>query len=383
MTTPGSATFAAAVSVHPDPAAAVGEVAGAVLERTGPGPDVALLFVSGHGDEAVADISDAVRRLVGPGVLVGSSAVGVIGGPVEVEDDPAVSLWAGRTGPARPVRLEAVGTEEGTAVVGMPDDAHHGRRTLVMISDPFTFPTDALVGAANEQYPDLTLVGGLASATRPGTTRLVLDGKVHGDGAVGVLLPEGLGETTVVSQGCRPVGDPFIVTASEDNLVRELGSRPALERLGAVVDDAGAEDRALMARGLHVGLVIDESAAEFERGDFLIRAVLGADRSSGSLRVGDRVPVGTTLQFHVRDADAADADLRELLTLVDADAAVVFTCNGRGTHMFGGPDHDAAMVSAAVGGGAVAGMFCAGEVGPVRGRNHVHGFTASVLLLYG
>ena len=37
----------------------------------------------------------------------------------------------------------------------------------------------------------------------------------------------------------------------------------------------------------------------------------------------------------------------------------------------------------AVGGGAVAGMFCAGEVGPVRGRNHVHGFTASVLLLYG
>lgn len=380
---PGRATFAAAVSVHPDPAAAVGEVTGAVLEQTGAGPDVALLFVSGHTDEAMADIADAVRRLLEPAVVVGSRTVGVIGGPVEVEDEPAISLWAGRTGATQPVRLEALRTAEGTAVVGMPDDARNGHRTLVLITDPFTFPTDALVGAANEHYPDLTVIGGLASVSRPGTTRLVLDREVHDDGAVGVLLPEGLGETTVVSQGCRPVGDPFIVTASDDNLVHELGSRPALERLGAVVDHAGAEDRALMARGLHVGLVVDESAVRFERGDFLIRGVLGADRATGTLRVGDRVPVGTTLQFHVRDADAADADLRELLALVDADAALVFTCNGRGTRLFGGPDHDAALVSSAVGGGAVAGMFCAGEVGPVRGENHVHGFTASILLLYG
>ena len=179
------------------------------------------------------------------------------------------------------------------------------------------------------------------------------------------------------------MGEPFIVTAAEGNLVHELGSRPALERLRNIVDSASEEERTLLARGLHVGLVIDESVAEFGQGDFLIRAVLGGDATLGALRVGDRVPVGTTLQFHVRDADSADRDLREMLGAVDADAALVFTCNGRGTGLFGEPDHDAALVSETVGGGPVAGMFCAGELGPVAGRNHVHGYTASVLLLYG
>lgn len=381
--TPGRSTFGAAVSVHPEPAAAVGEVAGAVLERTGPGPDVALLFVSGHDDDAVDDIADAVRQVLRPGALAGARTVGVIGGPVEVEDDPAVSVWAGRTGPAEAVRLEAVRTHDGVAVGGMPTELGSGRRTLLLLSDPLTFPTEALVAATNDRHPELAVVGGLATPSVRGTTRLVLDDRVHHDGAVGVLLPEGIGETTVVSQGCRPVGEPFIVTAAEGNVVRELGSRPAMERLGAVVDSVSEEDRALMARGLHVGLVIDESAADFGRGDFLIRAVLGADHRSGSLRVGDRIAVGTTLQFHVRDADTADADLRQMLSLVDADAAVVFTCNGRGTRLFGRPGHDAELVSDAVGGGPVAGMFCAGEMGPVQGRNHVHGFTSSVLLLYG
>ena len=108
-----------------------------------------------------------------------------------------------------------------------------------------------------------------------------------------------------------------------------------------------------------------------------------ADQTSGAVRVGDRVPVGTTLQFHVRDAATADLDLREMLSSADADAALLFTCNGRDTSLFGEADHDAALVSEAVGGGALAGMFCAGELGPVAGRNHVHGFTASILLLYG
>lgn len=383
MAAVGTATFGAAVSAHPDAAQAVGEVAGSVLDAVGPAPDVALLFVGGHGPDTIADIADATRAILQPGVLAGATAIGVIGGSREVEDAPAVALWAGRTGPAEAVHLEVVSAPEGTAVVGMPDGAAAGRRTLVLLAEPFSFPTDALVQAVNTQYPALSVVGGLASAPAAGANRLVLDGQILDRGAVGVLLPEGIGETTVVSQGCRPVGEPFIVTAAEGNLVHELGSQPALERLRAVVDEASDDDRSLLARGLHVGLVIDESAADFDRGDFLIRAVLGADRSSGAVQVGDRVPVGTTLQFHVRDAATADLDLREMLGAVDADAALLFTCNGRGTHLFGEPHHDATLVSEAVGGGALAGMFCAGELGPVAGRNHVHGFTASVLLLYG
>jgi small ligand-binding sensory domain FIST len=294
-----------------------------------------------------------------------------------------VSVWAGRTGPAEAVRLEVVRSADGTAVVGMPDAAAVGRRTLILLSEPHSFPTDAFLQAGNEQYPDLAIVGGMASAGGPGANRLVVQGETHTDGAVGILLPEGLDDTAVVSQGCRPVGEPLIVTSSERNLVSELASRPALDRLRTLLDDADDDERALLSRGLHVGLVIDERPAEFGRGDFLIRGVLGADHEAGAIRIGDHAPVGTTLQFHVRDAASASDDLREMLAPVEADAALVFTCNGRGIRLFGTPDHDAEMVHNAVHGGAVAGMFCAGELGPVGGRNHVHGFTASILLFYG
>jgi len=110
--------------------------------------------------------------------------------------------------------------------------------------------------------------------------------------------------------------------------------------------------------------------------------VVGADRDAGALVVGDTVPVGTTVQFQVRDADAADDDLRSLLAGVSGDAALVFTCNGRGRRLFGEPDHDARAVQAAVAPGAVAGMFCAGEIGPVGARSYLHGFTASIVVFH-
>lgn len=379
----GTATYGAAVSEHPDAAQAVAEAAGEVLDQVGPGADAVFVFVAGSHAEVMSDIAAAAQAILRPAALVGTTAIGVIGGPTEVEDVAAVSIWAGHVGPAEAVRLEVVQTPDGTAVVGMPDDAADGRRTLVLLADPFSFPTEAFVRASNDQYPNLALMGGLASAGGPGGNRLAVQGETHVDGAVGILLPDGFDTPPLVSQGCRPVGDPFIVTEAEGNLVTGLGFRPALERLQALVDEAPEDDRALLARGLHVGLVVDESADEFGPGDFLIRGVLGTDADRRGIRIGDHAPVGTTLQFHVRDAASADADLGELLGAVDADAALVFTCNGRGTRLFGAPDHDAELVHDAVHGGAVGGMFCAGEIGPVRDRNHVHGVTASVLLFYG
>ena len=127
----------------------------------------------------------------------------------------------------------------------------------------------------------------MASAARgPGGNRLVLDGAIHDDGAVGVLLDAAASPTTVVSQGCRPVGHPFIVTRAERNVLYELAGRPALERLLEMVEELTPADRALAAQGLHCGIVIDERKLDFERGDFLIRGVLGADREAGA--VADR-----------------------------------------------------------------------------------------------
>ena len=211
-------------------------------------------------------------------------------------------------------------------------------------------------------------------------TACVLNEQILDNGAVGVFVDRGVEVRTLVSQGCRPIGKPYVVTRAERNFVEELGGQPALERLQEIAAAASEEDRELLRGGLHVGLVVDEHKAEFERGDFLVRNLLGADRESGALAVGDRVNVGQTVQFHVRDAAAADEDLRELLGGVDADAALLFTCNGRGRHLFGTPDHDAGLVEQMLGPIPVAGCFCAGEIGPVGGRNFLHGFTASLAL---
>jgi small ligand-binding sensory domain FIST len=142
-----------------------------------------------------------------------------------------------------------------------------------------------------------------------------------------------------------------------------------------------AEVTSINRGGLHVGRVVDERKLDPERGDFLVRNIVGADQQRGWLAVGDDVQVGETVQFHLRDADTADDDLRALLAGHDADAALVFTCNGRGTNLFDDPHHDAAVVAEYLGRPAAAGFFCAGEFGPVAGHNFVHGYTASIALL--
>ena len=141
----------------------------------------------------------------------------------------------------------------------------------------------------------------------------MLDGRLYDDGAVGVLVPPGHIVEPLVSQGCRPLGEPMIVTRAERNIVYELAGKPALERVVDLAAAATPEDRALLQAGLHIGVVVDEAKDEFERGDFLVRAVLGADRSNGAMAIGQDVEVGTTIQFHVRDADSADEDLRAML----------------------------------------------------------------------
>ena len=141
----------------------------------------------------------------------------------------------------------------------------------------------------------------------------MLDDDVYSDGAVGVLLAEDVSAEMVVSQGCRPIGSPYVVTKAEGNVIYELAGRPALERLVTMLEQVPPDDRVLASRGLHCGLVVDERKEQFERGDFLIRAVVGADRSSGAIVVGDVAAVGSTVQFQVRDAASADEDLHELL----------------------------------------------------------------------
>jgi small ligand-binding sensory domain FIST len=380
-----SRPFAAAMSQHPDFAVATGDVVGRVLEALGDPenpPDLAMLFVTPVHAAVLKEIVTTVNATLRPASMLGCAAVSVVGGEKEVERGPAISLWAGRTGPVTPFHLDVAQSPDGLTFTGWPEAIPDDASALLLLPDPFSFPTDDLLRRMAEDRPGLPVVGGMASiARRPGENRLVIDDRVVTTGAVGTFLGPQVEVATVVSQGCRPVGSPFVVTRAEQNIVYELAGRSAVERLQEVAATLPDDDRELLADLVQIGRVIDENKLDFGPGDFLVRGVLGADPNSGALRVGDIVDVGSTAQFQVRDATTADQELRKMVDGRSADTALVFTCNGRGTHLFPEPDHDAMVVSESLDGAPVAGMFCAGELGPIGGHNFMHGFTASVVLL--
>jgi small ligand-binding sensory domain FIST len=344
--------------------------------------DLAFLFLSpAHLDEAEA-AAEAVREELAPRHLLGCVAEGVVAGVRELEEGPAVAVWAGVLSGAEIecFHVGAVQREDGIAVAGVPVLDDPG--LVLLLVDPRTFPAEPFLTRLNEAHERVPLVGGIAAGgRRPGAQALILDDAVHSEGAVGAVV-SGLPVLTVVSQGCRPVGHEAVITRCEGNVVYELAGRRALERLRGEIAALSFEEQALAARGLLVGLVIDENRPEYDTGDFLMRGLLGADNATGALALGDTVRVGQTLRFFVRDAASADADLRQALggTLRHARpaGALLFTCNGRGTNMFPEPDHDARVVAVLLGTQALAGFFCGGEIGPVGGKAFLHGFTATL-----
>ncbi|WP_419915448.1 FIST signal transduction protein [Candidatus Poriferisodalis sp.] len=381
--------FTVGLSQHADPGIATGEIVGRVLETLGVQPDVAVLFTSGEHMGNTDEIAAAVVELLNPGAFIGTTAVSVAAGEREIEEETAAVLWVGSLGGgnaprARAVRLGGVPdpAADDEALAAALDEVHAaGDLSMIVLADPYSYPVDAALGHWAERWPDVSVLGGLSSgAPMPGGNRIVVDGSMHRDGAAALIVGGSANVTHLVSQGCRPIGQPYIITEAEGNVVKSLGGMPPFERLQQVFSKLDPADQRLVQRGLHVGRVTDERKIDFERGDFLIRGVLGADRDSGAIAIGDEAPIGATVQFHVRDAETADEDLRAALAhSLQTEGALLFTCNGRGTHLFDAPHHDAsALVNQTS--AEVAGMFCAGEIGPVGARSYVHGFTASMAL---
>lgn len=379
---PGRATAAAAISEHPIPTHAVGDAIGEVLDRLGTRPDLAAVFVTGGHAGALEDIARTVRTVLRPRTLIGAAASSVVGGHREVEQQPAVVVWAARCGRTVPVRIRTARMDDGWSVTGLPSIVADGERSMFLLGDPFSFPADGVIERVSRTCPSLSVVGGLvAGALGPGGTRLVLDDEVHTTGAVGVVFDRGADVAAITSHGARAVGDPFVITRVDGHHLLELGGQPAVARLRELLGDLSPAERGVAAAGLQVGIVLDESRPTFGRADFRIRPVLGADLATGSVGIGETVEVGQTVQFHLRDADGADADLRESLHGIRGDAALVVTSSRRGHALFGYPDHDADVVSTALDTRATAGVFSDAEIGPVRGRNQVHAGSASVVVV--
>jgi small ligand-binding sensory domain FIST len=185
---------------------------------------------------------------------------------------------------------------------------------------------------------------------------------------------------TMVSQGCRPIGSDMVVTKADGNVLLELAGVPALTKLREAMAELTPEEQERFRLGPQIGVAMDEYAEDREHGDFLVRPVIGIDEERSAVAVGEVVELGRTVRFHLRDAAAARADLLgRLAELGPAGGALVASCVGRGTALFGNDDVDALAVRTVLGASGVAGFFGGGELGPVGGRNYLHGLTASVL----
>jgi small ligand-binding sensory domain FIST len=220
-----------------------------------------------------------------------------------------------------------------------------------------------------------------------GDTRLALDGDIFSSGLVGISFSGDVEIDCVVSQGCRPIGETFVVTKCHQNVIEQLDGKPALAAIEEMVQTLPLLDRQLMTTGgLQVGRVIDQGKGNYGRGDFLIRSLVGVRRETGAVLIGDMVRGGQTLQFHVRDAKTADEEMRLLLegeTMLAAAppaGALLVTCNGRGTRLFDKPHHDVELTRQILGAIPVAGFFASGELGPVGEGNFIHGHTAALAL---
>jgi len=391
MTQTQQAQFASAISVSEATDEALAEVVREAMDQLSAPIDLAFVFISPHHAERVETIAKEICRLAGTTNLVGCVGESIIGKAREAEQTPAISLWMAHLPQTtvQPMRLEFQRTPDGGSILGWSDSLPESwpkDSTAIVLAEPFSFPSDLLLERVNEDHPGVPVIGGIASGSyEPGNNRLIIGDQVHDSGAVLVYLHGNVSVRPVVSQGCRPIGQPFVITKAERNVVYELGGHSALLQLKKIFDTLPVTDQKLVSRGLHIGLVVSEYQDDRTLGDFIVRNVVGIEQDAGALMVGDYVKPGQTVLFHVRDEFSASGEFQQLAAQARQDsgkslAALTFTCNGRGTRLFSEPHHDANCLFQALGDIPNAGFFAAGEIGPVAGTNFLHGFTASVAI---
>lgn len=389
--------FAAAITRCENVQDAVAHLVDSIRRQMAGEVDLLALFLTPDYQDDAQELSRALRLALSPRVLIGCTCEGVIGGDREIEREPAISVLAGRL-PGVTLAPFHIGMEEWESLLDQNDPSKLKRflaltpeekaptRAYIVLADPFTTPIAELMQSLDDLSPHAPTLGGMCSgAQQAGQNLLFLNGQILEDGAVGVRIAGPVTVDTVVSQGCRPIGEALLVTKADGNRIATLSGRNALEATRELLEALPEADKELLANGLFLGVVVNEYQSTFGRGDFLIRPVFGADKETGAIAVGETVRAGQTVQYHVRDARTADEELRELMKQAAQDevapaGGLLFTCNGRGVRMFDMPNHDVRGVLEAVPETPLAGCFAQGELGPIGGRSFIHGHTLSVAL---
>ncbi|HJP31357.1 MAG: FIST C-terminal domain-containing protein [Candidatus Latescibacteria bacterium] len=384
--------WASGVSFEADLGTALTEIKGDLVLQLGEVPDLLVLFVTPHYEDQIQRLPGLVAGRVAPGLLLGCTATGVIGGGQEVEERGAV-VAAGATLPdvtMTPFRLDAgdlpdldTGPGHWHEALGVdPEPDTH----FLLLADPgggSNFDARPLLMGLDFAYPGSTTMGGLASVLQE--NHLFLDDAVHEGGCAGVALQGNLRVDAIVAQGCRPIGPTMTVTDSSGTFLAALDERPAVEVLVELFHELDTSDQELLQRSLHLGVAATGLKSDLGPGDFLMRNVLQLDHEKGVISVGDLLRNGQTVQFHLRDPATAGDDLDAMLDryrsehpAVDPAGVLLFTCTGRGHRFFGAAGHDSGRVLERLGHIPISGFFCGGEIAPVGDSTYLHGYTAAL-----
>jgi len=358
------------------------------LERSGADhADLALVFVTGDAHTRAHEALHAVRRVTGAPVVLGCSGTGILTERREVEDDLAVAVLAVRCERlvATPFSFERQGEQRdlGTELARRigPTVAEGG--CVLVLPDAMDCNPPALLGQLHDALGFVPVLGAVAA----GAPMFELYNTDAMEGAlVGVAL-SGLAPVIGVTQGCTPIGEPYVITHAEGNVIQRIGSRPALEMLTEAIRANPDTQARIRHAGVFAGLAMDPAKSPLERGDFLVRNLVGADQSSGAVAVAERVRIGQTLQFQIRDAEASRQDLREMLDELAERLhgrrpafGCYFDCAGRGRGLYGVPDHDVSLIRERLGEFPLVGFFGNGEFAPIGRRNFFHNYTGALVI---
>ncbi|OKH23345.1 hypothetical protein NIES1031_17980 [Chroogloeocystis siderophila 5.2 s.c.1] len=387
--------WANAVSTRASLEAAVAEVvdkASALLQSPA---DLGLVFISAAFTSEYPRLLPLLQeKLRNIKVLIGCGGGGIIGtnqhAVQEFEGVPALSLSLAQL-PGVKVTPFHIAAEQlpdpdspPKAWVDLFGVLPAEQPQFILLSDPFSSGVNDLLQGIDYAYPSSITVGGLASGSQtPGRIGLFCNDKLYRSGTVGVALSGNIVLDTIVAQGCRPIGEPYRVSASERNILLALEEQPPLEVLRDLISSLSDADRQLAEHSLFIGVVRDEFKQNLEHGDFLIRNLLGVDPKVGAIAVADLVRPGQRIQFHLRDAETSADDLEWLLQRyqqthphVSPAGALMFSCLGRGEMLYGKPNFDSQLFSSYMPNIPVGGFFGNGEIGPVGGSTFLHGYTS-------
>lgn len=379
--------WASTLSRRADARYALAEAAEGVLTQLGGPPDLALLFVSSAHASSYDRIVEAASSVLPTRCLIGCSAVGIIGAGAEVERSEAIGLVAARlpgvellpfyvSGAAR-----AGASEHWSEVIGAdPSEV----ACYLLLADPFTIEAESWLERFDAACPAVPKVGGLLSgAEAPGEGALFHGDRVYRNGLLGLGMRGDIEIDAVVAQGCRPIGEPMIITSCKDSVIYELDAGKPVDVLQKLFDKLDPRDQELCRHSLFVGIEMSDRSHRYGQGDFLIRDLAGMDPNGGAMALQGRCRNYQVVQFHLRDArtSAQDLDrrlraLRESASADRARGALLFSCLGRGRSLYGSANHDTDAFAAAMGSVPVGGFFAGGEIGPVSGRTFLHGYTS-------